>query len=99
MTEVSIRMLNRRPCATCRTDTVHYSTKCQQCGALNLDGVGAVGEAKRRIRARYHAGAGIAGVENYNNMRRKLDLERALYLKKAGKRFKDVPLKRGHQNY
>lgn len=92
-------MLNRRPCASCQADTVHYSTKCQQCGALNLDGVGAVGEAKRRIRAKYHAKSGMVGVERYNTMRRKLDLDRAQYLKKSGKRFKDIPLKRGHQNY
>lgn len=90
-------MLNHRPCVTCKEDTLHYSTKCRQCGTVNMDCTGAVSRGLDRVRTRYMA-KGERGKEQYYQLRESIDYQRAAYLKRDGKRFVDTPLRRGERS-
>lgn len=86
-------MLNHRPCETCKSDTLHYGTKCQTCGTITVPNT--VASGRRRIQAKYMAHKGMAGKERYYALRERVGIERARYLKREGRRFADTPLKRG----
>ena len=89
-------MLNHRPCETCKTDTLHYGTKCSECGTINAPST--VSTGLQRIRTKYMM-QGIVGEERYYALRTRIGIERAKHLKREGRRFVDTPLRRGSRSY
>jgi hypothetical protein len=75
--------LTRRPCATCKEDTLHMGPKCNTCGAIQPDH-GLSREAKMKARySRYVQKFGFVGASNKLNAEYMAD-------QRAGKALKPI---------
>lgn len=89
---MSIHNLSNRPCPTCKCDTTHLVNKCTECGTITPTGSEQWRNRQVARRIRYRAVYGkVVGDNMLTAEKERREREQAAYLKRTGRRHKDLP--------
>lgn len=97
---MSIRAFSRRPCETCKEDTLHLAGKCRVCGTIAVNASDLSSARMKAKMADLTAKHGSLGARQILcNEREDRERQRNWAMKRDGQRSKDLPAKFGSGTY